>query len=43
MGWAAKAAGMALALTTSFTPDDLKDADWIAGTLADAPEAALDW
>ena len=41
---AAKAAGMrCLALTTSFTPDDLKDADWIAGTLADAPEAALDW
>lgn len=41
---AAKAAGArCLALTTSFTPDDLKEADWIASTLADAPEAALDW
>ncbi|MCL5104634.1 MAG: HAD-IA family hydrolase [Armatimonadetes bacterium] len=41
---AAKAAGMrCLGLTTSFTPEDLNGADWIAGTLADAPDAALDW
>lgn len=41
---AAKAAGMrCLGLTTSFTADDLVDADWIAGTLADAPEDVLSW
>jgi len=41
---AAKAAGArCLALTTSFTPEQLADADWIAPTLAGAPDAALDW
>ena len=41
---AAKAAGTrCLALTTSFTPDDLAAADWIAPTLAQAPREALDW
>ena len=41
---AAKAAGMrCLGLTTSFTALDLSKSDWISGTLADAPEEALDW
>ena len=41
---AAKAAGArCLGLTTSFTPDDLADANWIAPTLAEAPKEALDW
>jgi len=35
---AAKAAGMkCLGLTTSFTPEELAGADWMSGTLADAP------
>ena len=41
---AAKAAGSrCLALTTNFPAEKLAGADWIAGTLADAPDAALDW
>ncbi len=41
---AAKAAGMrCLALTTSFTAEQLSGADWISNTLADAPEEALQW
>jgi HAD superfamily hydrolase (TIGR01509 family) len=41
---AAKAAGArCLALTTSFTREELSEADWIAATLADAPEACLAW
>ncbi|HPP74987.1 MAG TPA: HAD-IA family hydrolase [Armatimonadota bacterium] len=41
---AAKAAGSkCLALTTSFTPDDLADADWIAPDLAQVPDEALEW
>lgn len=41
---AAKAAGMrCLALTTSFTPQELEGADWIAATLAEAPEEVLEW
>lgn len=41
---AAKAAGMkCLGLTTSFSPEDLAAADWIASTLADAPDEALNW
>jgi beta-phosphoglucomutase len=41
---AAKAAGArCLALTTTFSAEDLKGADWIAGTLADAPEECVDW
>ncbi len=40
---AAKAAGMrCLALTTSFTKEDLAGADWFAPNLAEAPEEALD-
>jgi len=36
---AAKTAGMrCLGLTTSFSAEELSAADWIAGTLADAPE-----
>jgi HAD superfamily hydrolase (TIGR01509 family) len=41
---AAKAAGAkCLALTTSFSPEDLKSADWIASKLADAPEESIAW
>lgn len=41
---AAKAAGMkCLGLTTSFSAEDLSDADWIAPTLASAPDEVLDW
>jgi HAD superfamily hydrolase (TIGR01509 family) len=41
---AAKAAGArCLALTTSFPPDKLAEADWIAADLAHAPAEALDW
>jgi beta-phosphoglucomutase len=41
---AAKAAGCkCLALTTSFDGLDLKDADWIAKDLLDAPDVALSW
>jgi len=41
---AAKAAGArCLALTTSFPAEKLADADWISSTLADAPDAAIDW
>ena len=41
---AAKAAGArCLALTTSFSEDELAGADWHANTLADAPDAVLDW
>ncbi len=41
---AAKAAGArCLGITTSFTPDELSDADWTAGTLADAPHQVLSW
>jgi beta-phosphoglucomutase len=41
---AAKAAGAScLALTTSFTREQLSGADFFAGTLADAPAGALEW
>ncbi len=41
---AAKSAGAkCLGLTTSFTKDQLNEADWIAANLADAPNAALNW
>lgn len=41
---AAKAAGCkCLALTTSFSRDKLRDADWICGSLAEAPDEALMW
>lgn len=41
---AAKAAGMkCLGLTTSFSAEQLADADWISHTLADAPSAATEW
>jgi len=41
---AAKAAGAkCLGLTTSFTREQLKEADWISSNLADAPEAAINW
>ena len=41
---AAKSAGSkCLGLTTSFTKDQLLDADWIASNLADAPDEALNW
>ena len=39
---AAKATGTrCLALTTSFSPDDLREADWIAPDLAHVPSEAL--
>lgn len=41
---AAKSAGAkCLALLTSFSKDELYIADWYSETLADAPDAALDW
>ena len=41
---AAKAAGSkCLGITTSFTPDDLHEADWFAANLAEAPEEATGW
>jgi len=41
---AGKAAGCkCLALTTSFKAEDLKEADWICGTLAEVPEKAISW
>jgi beta-phosphoglucomutase len=41
---AAKAAGCkCLALTTSFSEKELKQADWIAPTLAQAPDGCLVW
>ena len=41
---AAKAAGAkCLGLTTSFTPEELKEADWVAPTLAEAPDEAIAW
>ncbi|MFO7898749.1 MAG: HAD-IA family hydrolase [Planctomycetota bacterium] len=40
---ARRAGARCLALTTSFSRQDLPDADWYAGTLADAPDRALDW
>lgn len=41
---AAKAAGMrCLALTTSFTKEDLSGADWFAPNLADVPDDVLNW
>ncbi len=41
---AAKAAGcMCLALTTSFTAEDLHQADWIGRSLADFPPEAVKW
>ncbi len=41
---AAKSANMrCLALTTSFSEDELKDADWIAPNLAYVPEQCLNW
>jgi HAD superfamily hydrolase (TIGR01509 family) len=41
---AAKSAGCrCLALTTSFTGEDLDEADWISGDLSDAPDECLNW
>ncbi|MFC2137446.1 HAD family hydrolase [Bacteroidota bacterium] len=41
---AAKSAGArCLALTTSFTKEELNKADWISNTLADAPDDAMNW
>jgi len=41
---AAKAAGCrCLALTTSFSPEALHEADWIGKTLADFPKEAIEW
>ena len=41
---AAKAAGMrCLAVTTSFAPEQLTQADWVARNLAEAPPGVLDW
>lgn len=41
---AAKKAGCkCLGLTTSFTAEELKEADWISNTLADAPDECLSW
>lgn len=41
---AGKSAGCkCLGLTTSFTKQELKQADWISNTLADAPEEVLNW
>ena len=41
---AAKAAGArCLGLTTTFTPEQLAAADWIAPDLENVPEGALDW
>ncbi len=41
---AAKAAGCkCLALTTSFSPDDLDGADWITDNLGTAPDECLEW
>jgi len=41
---AAVAAGArCLALTTSFSPDELSGAGWLASTLADAPDRVLEW
>lgn len=41
---AAKAAGMrCLGLTTSFSPDDLAGANWIAPDLAHAPDEVMEW
>ncbi|MBI2841799.1 MAG: HAD-IA family hydrolase [Chloroflexi bacterium] len=40
---AAKAGGFpCLAITSTFTPEQLSDADWFAPNLAEAPEEALD-
>jgi HAD superfamily hydrolase (TIGR01509 family) len=41
---AAKAAGCrCLAVTTSFTPDRLTEADWVVASLAEVPAVALAW
>ncbi len=41
---AAKSAGaMCLGLMTSFTREELSQADWISNTLADAPDECLEW
>ena len=41
---AAKAAGArCLALTTSFSPDQLTAADWVTASLAEVPDQALTW
>ncbi len=41
---AAKAAGSkCLALTTSFSLEDLREADWVSNTLVDAPPECLEW
>lgn len=41
---AAKAGGFrCLALTTSFTAEDLSEADWTATDLAEAPKKAISW
>lgn len=38
-----KAGARVLALTTSFAAEELSQADWIAGTLADAGDEVLNW
>jgi beta-phosphoglucomutase-like phosphatase (HAD superfamily) len=38
-----RAGAKVLALTTSFSPEELDGADWFASSLADAPAAVLDW
>jgi len=40
---ARNAGAKCLALTTSFNKEDLKEADWIAGNLKEAPEEAINW
>jgi len=41
---AAKRAGaMCLGLMTSFTREELAQADWVSNTLADAPEECVEW
>jgi len=34
---------MVLGLTTTFTPEDLSQADWIAKDLSDASDEVLNW
>jgi beta-phosphoglucomutase-like phosphatase (HAD superfamily) len=41
---AAKAAGCkCLAITSSFSAEDFKDADWIIRDLSEAPDACISW
>ncbi len=38
-----RAGAKVLALLTSFSKEELSDADWICNDLSDAPDAVLDW